>query len=179
MKIPIEIAGVDNEDLTCCSACSRSQAALECCGGSLSFRLCMFCELAVVWSGSRRAIVCLKYCQHNVCILLNSVPIKAGEGCGCVNIIAKVWVGVWGLGDMNFVLYNLFLYRALVPFRAMHAISMGLVKFTYCLCCAMTAMTSSMELPHLARLHCTAQRKVIVTVWSAGKTVSCCHRQRQ
>jgi hypothetical protein len=40
----------------------------SCSGGSLSFRLCMVCELAAVWSGSQRAIVF--YCQHNVCMVL-------------------------------------------------------------------------------------------------------------
>jgi hypothetical protein len=38
-RMPTDIAGVDNKDLACCSACSYEQAALECCGGSLCFRL--------------------------------------------------------------------------------------------------------------------------------------------
>jgi hypothetical protein len=71
--MPTEIAGVDNEDLA--SACSCSQAALECCGGSLSFRLCMFCELAVACMVSEPESSLLeKYCQHNVSVLI------AGEG---------------------------------------------------------------------------------------------------
>jgi hypothetical protein len=45
-----EIAGtgVDNEDLAGYWACSCEQAALECCGGLLSFSI-MFCELTVVY----------------------------------------------------------------------------------------------------------------------------------
>jgi hypothetical protein len=84
-------------------------------------------ELQTMWAGScmvrepESYSLFETYCQH-VCMLLNSVPI-AGEGCGCVNIIVKVWVGVWGLGDVNLCCI-IFLYRALAPFRAMYVTSL-------------------------------------------------------